>query len=135
MLESSPTTVGLAEGPDAAVLNAASLDQLRALDPNGGSAFLLRVLDTYLRSLERQVALVREAQAQGDHDGLSRAMHTLKSASASVGALRLAGLCEAIEHQLRHADTDGLAQRVQGFLAEASRVSQAVTAYRSSASA
>jgi HPt (histidine-containing phosphotransfer) domain-containing protein len=135
MLESSPTTVGLEGGPDASVLDAASLAQLRALDPSGGSAFILRVLDTYLRSLDRQVALVHEALAQGDHDGLSRAMHTLKSASASVGALHLAGLCESIEHRLRLGETDGLAQRVQGFLAEAGRVSQAVAAYRGSASA
>lgn len=135
MLESSSTPAGLEPAPDAAVLDAASLAQLRALDPSGGSAFILRVLDTYLRSLERQVALVREAQAQGDADALSRAMHTLKSASASVGALRLAALCEHIEQQLRQGNIENLPQQVQGFHAEAGRVSQAVLAYRSSAAA
>jgi len=44
---------------------------------------------------------MREAIAAGDNGVLQRAAHTLKSSSATVGALRLAGLCKDMEARAR----------------------------------
>ncbi|HSI50025.1 MAG TPA: Hpt domain-containing protein [Ideonella sp.] len=88
-------------GDNAPVLDSASLDQLRALDPQGSSGFVKRVLDTFLRSLQNQREAVAAATASGDLKALSHAAHALKSASASVGALPLSRLCAALEEAVR----------------------------------
>ena len=135
MLDTDPSLPPGDDALDAPVLDRASLAQLRALDPAGGSAFILRVMDTYQRSLERHVNLIRQAHAARDLDGLSRAVHTLKAASASIGALGLAARCEVIELQIRNDQPVGLDDQVQGFLAEALQVGRAVGAYLDSAAA
>ena len=53
-------------------------------------------------------------------------MHTLKAASASVGALQLSALCERIEHRIRRGDVSGLDEDIAAFDAEAVRVVRAV---------
>jgi histidine phosphotransfer protein HptB len=112
--------------PDlASVLHSASLEQLRLLDPAGGNDFLLRVLGTYQQSLKRQLDLVQDAARASDMDQLGRAAHTLKSASASVGAVTLASLCEVIEHRVRRGES-GLGEAVDAFVEEAGRVNAAV---------
>lgn len=114
--------------PERPVLDSASLDQLRQLDPSGGSGFVVRVLGAYERSLERHVDEVREAQSAGQWDALSRAAHTLKSASASVGARAFSGMCADIESHIREQTFDGLAPVLAGFFVEAARVRDAVRA-------
>lgn len=125
MLDPAPTLSSALESDPAPVLHPASLEQLRSLDPAGGNDFLLRVLATYQQSLRRQSALLRDAARADDLDQLSRAAHTLKSASASVGALVLASLCEVIEHRVRRRE-DGLGEAVEAFTQESARVAAAV---------
>lgn len=110
------------EGP---VLDAASLDQLRALDPQGGT-FLQRVLQTYQYSLATQEDAIARAAAAADWMALSHAAHALKSASASVGALALSRLCAQIEQDVRDSRLDALAALVDQFRREAVRVHAAV---------
>jgi histidine phosphotransfer protein HptB len=108
------------------VLDTASLDQLRQLDPTGGSGFVARVLGTYVRSLERHEADARQAWQTGQWDALSRTAHTLKSASASVGALVFSGLCADVETHIRQQSFDRLEPLLQRFFDEAARVRDAV---------
>lgn len=109
----------------AAVLDVACLDQLRALDPVGGS-FLQRVLQTYQRSLSTQEAAIGQAFGAGDAVALSQAAHALKSASASVGALQLSRLCAQMEQAVRDAQPELLPDLVTRFQDEAVRVHTAV---------
>lgn len=109
----------------ASVLDAACLDQLRALDPVGGS-FLQRVLQTYQRSLGTQEAAIGQAFGVGDTAALSHAAHALKSASASVGALQLSRLCAQMEQAVREAQPELLLGLVTQFQDEAVRVHAAV---------
>lgn len=95
------------------------------LDPAGGNDFLLRVLGTYQQSLKRQLDLLQDAARANDLEQLGRAAHTLKSASASVGAMTLASLCEVIEHRVRRGES-GLDEAVSAFVEEAGRVNAAV---------
>ncbi|MFZ5549863.1 MAG: Hpt domain-containing protein [Pseudomonadota bacterium] len=110
------------------VLDAASLDQLSQLDPTGGSGFVARVLGTYVRSLERHEAEARQASEARQWDHLARAAHTLKSASASVGALVFSGLCADVEGHIRQQAYDRLEPALDQFFREAARVREAVLA-------
>lgn len=111
----------------APVLDPASLDQLRALDPKG-SGFLQRVLTTFQRSLATQSDGVTEALARQDWTALSHAAHALKSAAASVGALGLSRLCAGLEESVREGRTDGVPEQVALFVREVARVREAVAA-------
>jgi HPt (histidine-containing phosphotransfer) domain-containing protein len=116
-------------------LNANSLSALRALDPNGGSSFVRRVLETYLRSLDKHIDSWRNAEAAGDLAGLRAVAHTLKSSSSSVGALTFAARSAEVEAVLRqrleHPEPGvqplvGLAPALAGYLDEALQVRSAV---------
>jgi HPt (histidine-containing phosphotransfer) domain-containing protein len=126
MLDARPTPSS--EDPTQPVLDAGALDQLRQLDPTGGSSFVVRVLGTYERSLERHIAEARQAQAASQWEALGRTAHTLKSASASVGALAFSALCAEVESLVRQHDTAGLQATLARFFSEAGRVRDAVLA-------
>jgi HPt (histidine-containing phosphotransfer) domain-containing protein len=64
-------------------------------------AFLAELIDTYLDDGARQVADLVAAAAAGDVEAMVRPAHTLKSASDSIGALRLADGCRALEAAAR----------------------------------
>jgi HPt (histidine-containing phosphotransfer) domain-containing protein len=115
-----------AGGP--AVLDPQALEQLRQLDPQGTSGIVLRVLQTYQRSLDRFVTDVQSATASGDHAALGRLTHTLRSSSASVGALRLSGLCKAIESDIREGRTAELPVLLDALQAECASVQLALAA-------
>lgn len=118
-----------ADGPAApqTVLDPACLQQLRGLDPQGGTTFLVRVLETYQRSLERYVSQAEQAGAQADWAGLSQAVHALKSASASVGAQSLSARCARLEDACRRAAPDEARADLPAFFTEASAVRAAVS--------
>lgn len=126
MLDARPTP----SSDDAArpVLDPASLDQLRQLDPTGSGSFLVRVLGTYARSLDKHEGEARQARDAGQWDAVARAAHTLKSASASVGALTFSQICADIEGRIRRQELDQLDQPLERFFDEAARVRDAVRA-------
>lgn len=55
------------------------------------------IVDLYLRALPLRCGSIAQALAADDPAALRRAAHTLRSASALVGALSLATLCERLE--------------------------------------
>ena len=110
------------------VLDAACLAELRSLDPDGRAQLVKRVLATYQTSLVRLVDQLRQARTDAAWEQVSRVAHTLKSSSASIGALALAGLCADIERLLRAGERDAVAPLLDGFDAEAARVEVAVRA-------
>jgi HPt (histidine-containing phosphotransfer) domain-containing protein len=59
------------------------------------------LLDTYLEESASLVAIMTGDKWESDPASLLRAVHSLKSSSASVGALRLSGLCGRVENSLR----------------------------------
>lgn len=124
MLEAQPSSPS--EPSPAPVLDENSLDQLRQLDPSGSGSFLVRVLGTYDRSLEKHVAEARQALDAGQWDTVARAAHTLKSASASVGALTFSQVCGEVEHCIRRQELAKIEPHVARFFSEAARVRAAV---------
>jgi HPt (histidine-containing phosphotransfer) domain-containing protein len=112
--------------PLATVLDPASLQRLHELDPQGSNRVVQRVLQAFEASLCRLLPQALQAQAQGDHEALRHVVHTLKSSSASVGALALSRCCGEIENRLRQQQTDGLGERLAALDAEGRGVLAAV---------
>lgn len=106
----------------AAVLDRDALDRLRELDPEGKAGLLQRVLATYAQSLRRLLDQLAAARAAADAQGLRHVAHTLKSSSASVGALQLSALCADIERRVREGTGDDLDGRLDAMAAEARRI-------------
>ncbi len=111
-----------AGGAGGSVLDTACLDRLRELDPGARNGLLNRVLRTYTQSLERLLLQWEQAQATGDAQALRGMAHTMKSSSASVGALELSALCAAVEARLRDAGLPGAELQLDALAVEAQRV-------------
>ena len=108
------------------VLDEACLQRLHELDPQGSNRVVERVLRAFEASLSRLLPQAQDALAQGDHDAVRHVVHTLKSSSASVGALELSRLCSEIENRLRAQQSEGLGAMMSGLEAEGGRVLCAV---------
>jgi len=111
---------------DATVLDAAALANLSQLDPTGANKLMHRVLTTYRSSMARLLAQLTQARAQGDAGAMRLVAHTLKSSSASVGALALSALCGDAERALREGRLDAVPALLDQLVAESARVDAAV---------
>lgn len=93
------------------LLDQAVLDELRA-SVGDDAEFIADLVQTYLTegavNLEGMVA----AAAVLDAAAVVRPAHTLKSSSASLGAMRLSGICRAIEEAGRAGDSASLREDV-----------------------
>ena len=112
--------------PLAHVLDEASLQRLHELDPQGTNRVVERVLRAFEASLQRLLPQSAQALGRGDHEAVRHVVHTLKSSSASVGALELSRYCGEIENRLRAHQADGLEPLLAGLQAEGERVLAAV---------
>jgi HPt (histidine-containing phosphotransfer) domain-containing protein len=112
----------------AQVLDAGALDRLRELDPSGKGGLVARVLATYTSSLAKLLDQFHAARGSNDREALRHVAHTLKSSSASVGALQLSGLCADIERSVREGQAEGLDAKLDAMAAEATRVLTALRA-------
>lgn len=109
-------------------IDRATFDRLRELDPDGRRGFLRQVLQTYERSLDRQLGVLGAAASAGDVARAGEVAHALKSSSASVGALVLSTRCAAVERLARAADPQALGEPLAALQAEAGRVRASVQA-------
>lgn len=111
----------------ATVLDADALDRLRELDPTGKSRLMERVLRAFHSSASRLAEQFGEARRSGDMQGVRHVVHTLKSSSASIGALALARLCAEIESSIRAEAFAALPDRLDAMDRELAAVLQVVT--------
>jgi HPt (histidine-containing phosphotransfer) domain-containing protein len=98
------------------VLDSVALARLAELDPQGNGALVQRVLATYATSLARAHDELMLARQPMQYESLRHLAHTLKSSSASVGALALSALCAQVEHHVRSlqpGDIDSLLDDMQ----------------------
>lgn len=78
-------------------LDHAVLDTLRGLGRPGSGGALPRLVPLFLATAESQVAALHAALATADIAALHATAHTMKSSCGSIGAARLARLCETLE--------------------------------------
>ncbi|TME12500.1 MAG: Hpt domain-containing protein [Chloroflexi bacterium] len=92
----------------APVLDDAVLDELR--DATGGDEeFIVDLVETYATEGAANLDGILAAAAAGDPASIVRPAHTLKSSSASLGAMRLSAIARTIEEAGRAGVSDGLA--------------------------
>jgi signal transduction histidine kinase/ligand-binding sensor domain-containing protein/CheY-like chemotaxis protein/HPt (histidine-containing phosphotransfer) domain-containing protein len=89
------------------LLDAATLDGLRALPPRGERDMLSHIGELYLVDSTRLVASIEECLRTDDAAGLARAAHAWRSYNGNVGAHALAALCRELEERARERDVEG----------------------------
>ena len=109
-----------------AELDADALQRLHSLDPTGKNRLIARVVDAFSASSARMLPQLREAAHGGDLKLVRLIVHTLKSSSANVGAIRLSQLCADLELQLRQGRVGGITQAAGEILAEVAAVDDAL---------
>ncbi len=89
-----------------------------------------RLIDTYLRELPRMIDQLRDAVEAGDREVLHRVAHTLKSSSASLGALPLSMMCAELEDRSRESIPADAGEVIEALDAERVAVHAALAARR-----
>jgi PAS domain S-box-containing protein len=88
------------------------------------------LIDLFLDSAPELLADMRAAFTQGDPEALHRAAHTLKSSSATLGAVRLAALCEDLAQMGCEETSKGTGPKLAQAEAEYARVEAALQVQR-----
>ena len=86
------------------VVDASVIQGLRELGGAEDPGLLVELIDLYLADAPQRMAEIEKSLASGDWKLLERAAHTLKSASANIGALGLSALCQQLELKARGCD-------------------------------
>ncbi len=89
-------------------LDPEALARLTELDPTGENKLLERVLRAFQTSAARLMPQLEAAHLSGDAATIRLVAHTLKSSSASIGALGLSQVCAQIEALIRAESAEGL---------------------------
>jgi HPt (histidine-containing phosphotransfer) domain-containing protein len=113
---------------DNGVLERGVLEQLGALRINGRPELLVRAISLYLVESPKLVQRMKQAASADDAPEIARCAHSLKSASANVGASALSRYCGDIEGSARRADTDEARRLFAKIEAEHGRVQSALSA-------
>jgi HPt (histidine-containing phosphotransfer) domain-containing protein len=108
MMMSNEPLSAQAAASTATGLDAEALARLRELDPKGENKLLERVLRAFLTSAARLMPQLETARLANDRATVRLVAHTLKSSSASIGALELSQVCAQVEALIRTESTDNL---------------------------
>ncbi len=126
LTRSAPTKpVGGETVSDSAVIDPAAFDELVA-STGGEAAFIRELIDTYLTDAPQLFAQMRSALAASDAETFRRAAHSLKSNSASLGALTLSSLAKELEMMGKAANLEGAGTKIAAADAEYARVKAAL---------
>lgn len=115
---------------NAALLDPEAIRRLRELDPSGGNKLLERVVAAFGSSLERllpDLARAREGDTL-DLVAIRHVSHTLKSSSASLGAMALSARCADIETLAREGRSEGMQEQLDAMLQDIQQVRAALAA-------
>ena len=94
------------------------LEELRA-SVGGDTGFVRDLIEAYLTDSAAQLDAIEAALGDGDAEALVRPAHTLKSSSATLGAMELSTLARTLEMagrsgSLGDAETTGAAEALRG---------------------
>ncbi|MFA6070556.1 MAG: response regulator, partial [Janthinobacterium sp.] len=118
----TPQAVHEAPAEPAAILDAAALQNLRAMRRPGRPDVLGRIIDLFYSDAPRLLGQLEVAAEASDAAALQLAAHTLKSSCANVGALGLSATCREIERYARSNDVGSTLSHIRGIQQELDRV-------------
>jgi PAS domain S-box-containing protein len=90
-----------------AILDPTALEEIRGFAGDEGNVMLAELLQCYLEDAPGLIQRIREAVYQGNDRDLATAAHTLKSSSASLGAIALSEVCRQLENLGRNDNLEG----------------------------
>jgi len=105
-----------------AELPAVDPEALVRLERFGGSKLLREMIALFLEIAPERLAAAEAAVAEGDAEGVEGALHSLKSSSAQLGALKLSRLSEQGEVLARSALVTSITELLEESRAELARV-------------
>ncbi|MGE5450842.1 MAG: response regulator [Acidobacteriota bacterium] len=105
-----------------AIFDSESLRRLRELDPKGDNKLIERVAKAFETSVGRLLPQLDESIKAHDNAGIVHVVHTLKSSSASIGALKLSHQCAEVEAMIRRQSGEDLSPRIREIPVEVDRV-------------
>jgi len=108
------------------VLDAGVLERLRQLDPSGQNQLLQRIVQAFETSATRLLGQLQDARRADDPAGIRHVAHTLKSSSASIGAVQLSQLCADIEAKIRTDRLENIEERIDAMRVHVEIVLQAL---------
>ena len=91
------TEMANATNPAGEAVDMAALLSLEAAQVEGEPDLIVELIELYAEDTPRRVMAIRGALARRDWAALQRAAHGLKGSSASLGARRVAALCDDLE--------------------------------------
>jgi len=109
-----------------------ALKMLASLQPQGARELLTKLITVYLDSSSKQMKDILDAVNGHDIPALLTAAHTLKSSSASLGAVNFAEQCKELEMMARSGAIDGAGNRIAPLEHEYGRVREALDLYLAS---
>ena len=96
---------------------------LRVLEAHAGPRALGEVIDVFLQTIPRRLDDLRQAHLRGDSDAIRAVSHSLKGASAQIGARGMADICVQVESAVRNGDVSSLAELLTALEADFAIVS------------
>jgi CheY-like chemotaxis protein len=112
------------------VLDPKALEQLRATLGKQADRMLPDLIEGFYQDADRLLRQARQALAQGQADELRRASHTLKSTSATFGAMALSAMARELEQSARDGRLEGAAGQIARAEAEFARAKTALETMR-----
>lgn len=106
-------------GAPAEALDIAALQRLKRF---GGDKLLTEMIGLFLTAAPERIAAARAATDAADAPAAELALHSLKSSSAQLGAMRMQRLSAEGERLAHTGDLAGVAPLVQGLEEEFTRV-------------
>jgi PAS domain S-box-containing protein len=77
------------------------------------NSLITELIDIYLENTPKLLASLRQSMAENDFKVFNRTAHTLKSSSASLGAMRLASQSKELEQQSLEGDLASLKNKIE----------------------
>jgi two-component system, sensor histidine kinase and response regulator len=110
-------------------LNDEALGVLRSLEDDENPGILRKIMSMFLESTPGLLETLRRAGNDEDIDRIRTASHTLKSASASIGATSLSAACAKLEILAREGGTDDAPALVEAIVREYETIRPLVEAH------
>jgi HPt (histidine-containing phosphotransfer) domain-containing protein len=113
--------------PEDSVIDPQVLDGIRSVQPPNDPHFLADLVESYLTNAELTLNHIRTAIEEKDPAALRFAAHSLKGASANLGAHILAAYAHEVEDLGRAGSVSGAQSAYQRLLDEFERVKKVLT--------
>lgn len=120
--------VAAERGAAAPALAPEPVARLRRIEGLSEPGFFESLCRIFLDDTRQRLPRMQDALARGDAGELGREAHTLKSASATLGALELSELCATIEAAARGGRVDGLGATLDALADALAEVERALVA-------